>query len=567
MDGRTYEGADAASGGTRPARLPGPLARRVHLGADAGRDTGHRRGDESRRRRCSGVAAVGRVVRVATRPPGSRRWSVGRLPHSPASAGLFGFASPQVSIADGGAAHVIWAAREDGAWVIRGATRSRGGETWRPVPALALGPEAGSAAPRLALAGDGGAAAAWVTPTVGRAPSGVVRAALRTTDGAWSAPASLATDGSELAIATASGGLAQVAWAAPGAAPMVRSAAGDGTAGTWAPPADVTPGGFPRLAIDARGNVLLTASSPDASGGLNALLLGPSAPAAGVIRLATPAPQPSAEVAPRAGVALSRSGRAAVAWSDPGGPGSATAGMATARAGGPWQRAQHPVGEDVATPAVAVSPEDDVLVLTSALGLSGTGRTVLASSFDAKPRPRLGGTVRGRRLRDGRVAWTVTVVNSSSVRADGVRLRVSLCCGTRLLSPAPANARRQGRRVLIAVGRLSPRARRSVVLVVAPGRTVTDEAPPTDVRAIAVAPTQLRGTPLPRRRRGSTGMPGDRMVTLEGITVGSAAAATARSRRALHLYRGAWDGRRLGSAGATGGSPARSGDGACRRRT
>jgi hypothetical protein len=381
-----------------------------------------------------------------------------------------------VAVRDDGSAEVLWAARENGRWTIRGAARTGRRGPWQPTASLTTGTVA---EPSAALAADGGAAAAWATP------AGGVAAAVRAPAGAWPAPQELDAVGAAPSAAIAGGGTARVAWSATtaGGGPVVRLAQGDAVGG-FGPPEDVAAGSGPRSA--AGGGTLLLAWSPPA-GGLAALVRPPAA-MPGPVTLAPPG---TAVGAARVGVAAGAAGRAAATWVDPQGLGTATAGMATAAPGAPWGVALQPVGEDVPAPSPAVAPDGDVLVLTAAVGRGGTGRTVLAASFDDAARPRLTGRLTGRRTGPRRAAWTVVVRNPSRVRAAGVRLRARFCCGSRLVPPLPAGAVRNGRTVTVPLGTLPAGASRRVCLAVRLGRDGRLTTPLAEASAVAVPPVRL----------------------------------------------------------------------------
>jgi hypothetical protein len=390
-----------------------------------------------------------------------------------------------VAVGAGGAVEVLWAAREPSGWVVRGAVRGGAGGAWRATPALTLDPDAG--APSIGLSADGGAVAAWGP----RAGAGAVRAASRPPGGAWAAPVVLDATGGAPSAAVTAGGSTAVSWTGGAGAPVVRVASGTSAAGTFGAPEDVAPGAGGGVAASA-GGVLAVSWTPPA-GGLAALVRRPGAPGAPQVLAGPGSP---AEGFPAA-VAAGGGGRAAVTWIDAEGPGTATAGMAAAAPGVAWRTARQPVGEDVPVPAAAVGPDGAVLVLTAAVGRSGSGRTVLAASFDGTPRPRLAGAVAGRRLGGRLVAWTMTVRNPSRVRAVGVRVRVAFCCGARPAGALPAGAVRSGRVLTVPLGDV-PAGRRRVVRVHALlGPAARPAAPSVEVRAVAVPPARLPVTRVP----------------------------------------------------------------------
>ncbi|HET6689584.1 MAG TPA: hypothetical protein VFG74_01860, partial [Miltoncostaeaceae bacterium] len=415
--------------------------------------------------------ASGGAVRVAARAGGRGAWRIAAVPGGPPAAGPTAFASPALAVRDDGSADLLWAAREGDGWTVRAAVRAGAAGRWVAAPALAPGPSAGQ--PRAAVAPDGGAAAAWTD-------AGAVVLAVRGPDGRWTAAQPLGP-GAAPAVAVAAGGVVRVAWSAPsGGADIVRvGGAGTGT-GSVGAAEDLAAGTGPQIAATTGASAVAWAPP---GGGLAALVRDAAAPATPLARQGD---------VPAAMVAIGGPGRAVVTWVDREGPGSATAGMATAVPGGPWRVAVQPVGEDVEAPSAAVGPGGDVLVLTASVGRSGTGRTVLAASFDAVARPRLTGSVTGRRLGGRRVAWTVRVRNASRVPAAGVRLRIVAPSATRILPPLPPGAVRRGRAVEVRVGALGPRRARAVRLVVLPGPRATAAAPSAEARAVAVAPVALR---------------------------------------------------------------------------
>lgn len=423
--------------------------------------------------------AAGGRVHVAVRVGRRGAWRVAAVPSGPAAAGPAAFASPRVAAGADGSAAVVWAAREAPGWVVRGAARSGARGVWRATPALALDPGAGM--PSLGLAPDGGAAVAW-SPQPG---PGAVRAALRPAGGGWGPAVVLDGTGGAPSAAAGAGGTVRVAWSTGGGDPVVRVASADLRAGSFGAAEDVAPGSAAQVGAPAGGG-LAVAWMPTA-GGLAALVRGPAAPGAPAGLAAPGAP---ADGRPTV-VAAGGTGRAAVTWIEDPGPGAATAGMATGAPGAPWRTALQPVGEDVPAPAAAVGPGGDVLVLTAAVGRSGTGRTVLAAAFDDAPRPRLTGAVAGRRIGPRRVAWTVDVRNASGVRAAGVRLRVLLCCGALPVAPLPAGAVRRGRALALGLGTLPPGGRRAVTVHARLGPGGRAAPPLAEVHAVAVPPVRL----------------------------------------------------------------------------
>ncbi len=155
-------------------------------------------------------------------------------------------------------AALVWAERAAGAWTVRSARRPTSGAAWAETPPLALGP--GASEPSLALSPDGTAVAAWTVPS---GPdffaTGPLYAAVRSTEGAWTAATPLAASGARIPSAGAGyDGRAAVAWEdlTAGTPSVAVAEAGLGTA--WGAPQAVTPGRAPRVAANASGDLVLS---------------------------------------------------------------------------------------------------------------------------------------------------------------------------------------------------------------------------------------------------------------------------------------------------------------------
>ena len=387
----------------------------------------------------------GGPVRAAVRDRRDAAWRVLAVPSGPATAGFFDFWSPRVTVGPGGEATLVWTAREAEGWVARGAHRAGRGAPWRTTPPLVIG-SAAAAAPALALDTSGDAVAAWFEPAGTGSPllTGPVRASLRQGTGAWGAATTLSATG-YAPSAVVAGGRALVAWEErPGAdvaGADVRLAAGEVSTQAWAAPETVADGRAPIVTADAAGDALLSWAGPAAADG-SAPFLAALRPAGG--RWEAPltlvaSPSLSAIEVGRAHGAMSARGRAFTAVTDPEGPGSATTVLATRPLwGGPWDRVALPVGADDPDVALAASPSGDAVALVPASRAVSGGDTVIAVSYDGAARPVVRARISGRRQPDGAVAWSVIVRNAGRVAAKGVRLRLSICCGARLLASRPA---------------------------------------------------------------------------------------------------------------------------------
>ncbi len=415
----------------------------------------------------AGMEPAGRAVVVWRVPGGAIRSAVRDTPHGswrviPVAAGgpadeLRSFRQA-VAAMDGrdASATVAWAERAAGAWTVRSARRAGPGAAWAETAPLALG--AGASEPSVGLAPDGTIAAAWAVPSGdGVFATGPLLAAVRTAAGAWSAPVTLAGSGALLPSAAAGyDGRAAVAWEDRGgpAPAVVVAEAGLGT--TWGTPAVVAPGGAPRVASNAGGDLAL-------------LWAGPGTPSATPILVAArgagaPWPAPTTLTsgvdmtwieASLARVAVGGTGRAFAAVLDQEGPGSASVVLGAARPGEAWDIARQPVGSDEFGIALAAASGGNGLALLP------TEDPLLARDYDSYARPVVTAALAGRPRGDGTVAWTAVVRNAGRFAAQSVRLQLGICCGTRLLSAEPAGTR-AGALVTWRVPRLAP-GRRSTI--------------------------------------------------------------------------------------------------------
>ena len=357
---------------------------------------------------------------------------------------------------DGGdrSAALVWAERAAGAWTVRSARRPTSGAAWSETPPLALGP--GASEPSIALSPDGTAVAAWTVPS---SPdffaTGPIFAAVRSTDGAWTAVTPLAAGGARLPSAGAGyDGRAAVAWEDRTTATPSVVVAEAGLATAWGAPQAVTPGQAPRVAANASGDLVLTwagLGTPQATPILAAVKpTGAGWPAGTEL---TPGEGVTWIEASLARVAIGGTGRAFVGFLDQEGPGSATATLAAARFNESWKTAPVRVGGDLFDIALSASSGGNGLAVLPSE--SGDGGFLQAADFDSYARPVVTAGLAGVRRADGTVAWTAVMRNRGRVGAQGVRLSLAICCGTRLVSARPGGTR-SGRVVNWTVPRLAP---------------------------------------------------------------------------------------------------------------
>ncbi len=352
-------------------------------------------------------------------------------------------------------ATLVWAERAGGAWTVRSARRPGPGAAWTETPGLALDP--GASEPSVNVTPDGTAVAAW-SVVAGDAPfaTGVVKASVRRADGVWTGVQTLAASGARAPSAAAGyDGRAAVAWedrSVPGTTTVTVAEAALGA--VWGPAAPVATGEAPRIAENANGDLALTWAGPGTPSATPFLVaLRPAGQGWRAPTTLTTGEGLTWADAALARVALGGSGRAFVAWLDPEGPGSATAYLAAARPGEAWARGSVPVRIDAYDISLSASSGGNGLALMPSE--STDGREVKAADFDGYLRPVVSAGLAGRHRADGTVGWTAVVRNRGKVVADGVTLRLAICCGTRLVSAAPAGTR-SGPEVVWSVGRLQP---------------------------------------------------------------------------------------------------------------
>ena len=417
------------------------------------------------------IEPAGRSVVVWRVPGGAIRSAVRDRPHGdwrviPVAPGGavdedFGFRGA-VATMDGGdrSAALVWAERAAGAWTVRSARRPTSGAAWAETPPLALGPGATEAS--LALSPDGTAAAAWTVPSdPGFFATGPVYAAVRSTEGSWTAVTPLAAAGARIPSAGAGyDGRAAVAWEDRTAATpsVVVAEAGLGTA--WGAPQAVAPGEAPRVAANASGDLVLSwagLGTPQATPILAAVKpSGAGWPAGAQL---TPGDGLTWIEASLARVAIGGTGRAFVAFLDQEGPGSATATLAAARFNESWRTTPVRVGGDLFDIGLSASSGGNGLAVLPSE--SGDGGFLQAADFDSYARPVVTAGLAGVRRADGTIAWTAVMRNRGRVTAQGVRLSLAICCGTRLLAARPGGTR-SGRIVSWTVPRLA-RGRTSTI--------------------------------------------------------------------------------------------------------
>ncbi|MGE3141389.1 MAG: hypothetical protein AB7I08_20030, partial [Thermoleophilia bacterium] len=338
-------------------------------------------------------------------------------------------------------ATVIWAERAGGAWTVRSARRPGPGAAWTETPGLAL--DAGASEPSINVTPDGTAVAAW-SIVEGDAPfaTGAVKASVRRADGVWTGVQTLAAAGARAPSAAAGyDGRAAVAWedrTVPGTTTVTVAEAALGS--VWGPAAPVAAGEAPRIAENANGDLALTWASPGTPQATPILVsLRPAAQPWGAPAVLTDGEGLTWVEASLARVAVGGTGRAFVAWLDAEGPGSATAYLAAARPGETWARGSVPVGGDEYAISLSASSGGNGLAVLPAE--SGDGRAVKASDYDGYLRPVVTAGLAGKRRADGTVGWTAVIRNRGRVTAQGVTLRLAVCCGARLVSASPPGVR------------------------------------------------------------------------------------------------------------------------------
>jgi hypothetical protein len=342
-----------------------------------------------------------------------------------------------------------WAERTGGAWTVRVARRAGTGAAWAESPRLPL--PAGADSPSVSVAADGTVAAAWSVPaTPDPFGAGPAQAAVLPPGGGWTAPVTLAADALFPSAAAGFDGRAAIAWQDDsGPTPTVTVAeAGIGT--TWGAPQPVAPGQAPRIASNPSADLAMTwagLGSPDATPILAAVRpAGAPWPAPDTL---TPGVGLTRIEASLARVAIGGTGRAFAGVLDQEGPGSATVVLGAARTGERWDVVDRPVGGDEFGFAISASTGGNGLALLP------TYDPLLATDYDSYGRPVVTAGLAGVRRPDGTVAWTAVVRNRGRYTARSVKLRLGICCGTRLLSAHPGGVR-SGPQVIWTFPRLAP---------------------------------------------------------------------------------------------------------------
>jgi hypothetical protein len=380
-----------------------------------------------------------------------------------------GFASAHVRLRADGSAVAVWAARRGGRWIVDGARRGRSGP-WRRTPGFTLGPAVdANLAPLLGLGSAGDAAAVWLGPGPA-ANARPVRAARRLGTGRWGPTVALADAASDADLAVAADGRAIAAWgtyAFVGAAPATAAVSASGS-GAWGAPEPLPAIGAPRVAINARGDLLtawtefaagrsaVRASFRTAGSGWGpAATVGTSSPLGGNLRDAP--------------VTLDDAGAGRIAWFDPSEfqpSTSATVSVATGRASG-WRTPLVLGTGGSASLALAPGPAKTALLLMGTPGREDVA--IFAVSDDPAPPVQVTATARGRwDARRRAVRWTVTVDNTGRLTARAVQLRIGVCCGSRLLESRPP-ATLEGRNAVWRLGTIRPTAWRTATALIRPG--------------------------------------------------------------------------------------------------
>ena len=456
-------------------------------------------------RPAAAIETAGRAVVAWRIPGGAIRSAVRDRPHGdwrvvPVAPGSvvdddLGFRSALATMDSGDrSAALIWAERAGGAWTVRAARRASTGAAWAETPPLALG--AGAAEPSLALSPDGTAVAAWTVPSgPGFFATGPLHAAVRSTDGAWTAITPLAGGGARIPSAAAGDdGRAAVAWEDRSAATPQVTVAEAGLGTVWGAGQPVAPGEAPRVGANASGDLVLSwagVGTPSATPILAAVKQSGAPWPAG--RELTPGEGLTWIEASLAQVAIGGTGRGFVAFLDQEGPGSATATLAAARPGESWTTADVPVGADLFGIALSASSGGNGLAVLPSE--STDGRALKAADFDSYPRPVLTAGLAGVRRAGGTVGWTAVVRNRGRVAAQGVRLRLGICCGTRLVAASPGGTR-SGLQVTWTVPRLAVGRSTTVRLTLRPPPQSTGRLSGS-FSAVALPPAVL--SQVPRR--------------------------------------------------------------------
>jgi hypothetical protein len=417
--------------------------------------------------------APGGDVRSAFRATARGTWAVAPVPSGPVAPEPFDLVRPRVAVAADGSAHVLWATRDADGWVVRGARRAADGR-WAPIPA-ATAPGA-TAAPRIAITSSGDAVAGWVVPDPGMEqaalPAGRFLLTRRAAGSGWTVPAVVA-DATRGADVDLTDGSLVAAWGTPASDAGGRVVVARGTVAAGLGPAvPVAPGSTPRVAAGEGGTVALLWAA-EAPGVVRRVSVRAAVdPGTGWTTPATLATSESiSEIeVDRGQVDVGPDGTVVVAWLDPLGPGAALAGIRSAGPDGVFSGPDQSAGSDLDAIGVATAAGGTALVLTPAELAMSNGETLYAASLDAAPRPSLRSTVRGVRRPGGReVAWTVSVRNRGPAVARGVRLTLSSCCGSPVVSARPAGVRTTTVRRRWDLGTLRPGAARVVRLTTRSG--------------------------------------------------------------------------------------------------
>ena len=429
----------------------------------------------------------GGAVRSAVRRGARGTWVRLPVPGPIHAADPADLAPLRVAVGPGGGASVLWAGREGGVWVVRGARRAGGAAPWRATPPLTAAVGSGLPLPRMALEGPGDAAVAWTD-------AGAVRAARRIGAGPWGPAQTLAAAGVSPDVAVAPGGTAAVAWADGAPSGPLRLAGGAAGTTAWAPPESPVAAGLdPKVALNARGDLVLGWQEPVIGGAVRAAVRPGGAASFGPAG-SWPASDAFAARFAEAAVDIGEDGAAVLGWVDPRGTRDAVLALAAGSAGA-WEPAiEVPVGGEITTPALAPGPQGTALALATTL----ESPAVLAVSRDGLPPVRLAVTVRGRWERPaGAVRWTVRVRNRGRIAARGVQVQIPVTGGHRLLAsrPAPALIPRAVPRWRL--GRLAPGASRSVVAVIRPPARLRDVWVSVGVGAVS-APFRFTQTRIRR---------------------------------------------------------------------
>jgi PKD domain-containing protein len=157
-------------------------------------------------------------------------WSA---PEDLSVAGESDWLGPQVAIDAAGNAIAVWERLLTGDDVIRAAVRTAGGEWSAPDDLSVAGEDTGS--PRIAMNAAGSAVAAWSL-----SGGGGVRAAVRPAGGDWSAPEEVSAAGVEPALAVDSGGNAFALWPGAGSTEQILRTAMRPQGGGWSAPEDLS---------------------------------------------------------------------------------------------------------------------------------------------------------------------------------------------------------------------------------------------------------------------------------------------------------------------------------------